>query len=161
MKKGFTLIELLAVIAILAIIATITAPIILNVIRNARIDAFENDANSLIRAANNYYAEATLNSDASVPLTITFEDKKETTTINGSVVNERVLDYSGQNPDRGELNISKTGKVSFVLYNDAADKCAVKNQYDKTATILDSDDEGCTLNNDNCFITMDNPDGTV
>jgi len=38
-KKGFTLIELLAVIVILAIIALITAPIILNVIEDARRDA--------------------------------------------------------------------------------------------------------------------------
>jgi len=41
-RKGFTLIELLAVIVILTVIALIASPIIINVIENARMKAFEN-----------------------------------------------------------------------------------------------------------------------
>ena len=41
-KKGFTLIELLTVIAILAVIMLIAAPIILNVLDNARKNTFKN-----------------------------------------------------------------------------------------------------------------------
>ena len=36
MKKGFTLIELLAVIVILAIISLIAAPIVVNIINDAK-----------------------------------------------------------------------------------------------------------------------------
>ena len=38
-KKGFTLIELIAVLVIMAIIALIVTPLVLNIIRKARISA--------------------------------------------------------------------------------------------------------------------------
>jgi len=41
MKKGFTLIELLAVIVVLAIIATITTPIVLNIVNNGKKSTYQ------------------------------------------------------------------------------------------------------------------------
>ena len=55
-KRGFTLIELLAVIIILAVISLIAAPIILNVVNNAKRSALKDTAYSLTKAAENYIA---------------------------------------------------------------------------------------------------------
>lgn len=49
-KKGFTLIELLAVIVILAVIALIAVPIILNIIKNAKIKAAEDSVYGFVEA---------------------------------------------------------------------------------------------------------------
>lgn len=49
-KKGFTLIELLAVIVILAVIALIAVPIILNIIKNAKIKATEDSVYGFVEA---------------------------------------------------------------------------------------------------------------
>ena len=50
-KKGFTLIELLAVIVVLAIILVIAVPKILEVIENARLKAYEDSVNLMIKQA--------------------------------------------------------------------------------------------------------------
>lgn len=54
-KKGFTLIELLAAIVILAIISLIAIPIIINITKNSRKNAFKDSVYSLIRAVKYYY----------------------------------------------------------------------------------------------------------
>ena len=51
---GFTLIELLAVIIILAVIALITFPVIDDVIKNSREEAYNRTVDSIIEAAKNY-----------------------------------------------------------------------------------------------------------
>ena len=62
-NSGFTLVELLAVITILGILATITVPIVINVFNSASESAFEDDAMTLSKAADNYYTSLTLESD--------------------------------------------------------------------------------------------------
>ena len=47
-KFGFTLIELLAVIIILAIVALIATPIILDVVKDARISAGKSEAQMIL-----------------------------------------------------------------------------------------------------------------
>ena len=54
MKKGFTLIELLAVMAILGIIATITMPVMHNVLNSSNKKAYEEQVNFIEREAENY-----------------------------------------------------------------------------------------------------------
>ena len=56
-KKAFTLIELLAVIIILAVIALIATPVVLNVIENAKEEAFKDSIYGAIDAAKYYYYE--------------------------------------------------------------------------------------------------------
>lgn len=52
--NAFTLIELLAVIIILAIVALIATPIILDVVKDARISAGRSEANMIYNGINNY-----------------------------------------------------------------------------------------------------------
>lgn len=57
-EKGLTLVELLAVIVILGIIAAIAVPSIGNIIENSRFKAIKGDAQTILSAANMYYAES-------------------------------------------------------------------------------------------------------
>ena len=56
-KKGFTLIELLATFVILAILALVTAPIITNVLKDARRNTFEASVDELVNVINMDYSE--------------------------------------------------------------------------------------------------------
>ena len=155
-NKGFTLVELLATITILAIIATITVPIVINVFQSAEEDAFEDDAMSLSKAADNYYTAATIDSVAKLPLLVTFNDGKETNKyLNNAnktceTSTERLLEYTGQNPDSGNIFIDKNGDVSLAIYDRHARKCAIKNPGDKTVTFTDDLETECKLDKDPC-----------
>lgn len=61
-KKGFTLIELLAVIVILAVLMLLATPSVLNIMNNARKNAFATESLSLLKAAQTKYASEMLNS---------------------------------------------------------------------------------------------------
>ncbi len=63
-KKGFTLVELLAVIAILAILVIIALPNILNLYRNARENVFVEEAQNVLRTAQQKYLEDSMNNTA-------------------------------------------------------------------------------------------------
>lgn len=54
MKKGFTLIELLAVLVILAIIATISFPIVSNILEHSEQRAYEQQIKEIEKAAKNF-----------------------------------------------------------------------------------------------------------
>lgn len=56
-KKGFTLMELLATFVILAILALVTAPIITNVLKDARKNTFEASVDELVNVINMDYSE--------------------------------------------------------------------------------------------------------
>lgn len=155
-NKGFTLVELLAVITILAIVATITVPIVTGVIQTSKSKAFEDDAFSLSKAADNYYTSSTLSSSTKLPLLVTFNDGKETNKyLNNEnkaceTSQERLLEYTGQNPDSGNIYIDKNGDVYLAVYSKAARKCAKKNPGDKTVTFTDDNASECKLTNNPC-----------
>ena len=154
--SGFSLVELLAVLVIIAIIATITMPIVTNVFQNAKSNAFEDDAMSLYKAAGNYYTSATLDSSTKLPLLVTFTNKQETNKyLNNSnhtceTSTNRLLEYSGQNPDSGNIFIGKNGDIYIALYNKSAKKCAIKKPGDKTVTFTDTKESECKLDNVPC-----------
>ena len=155
-RNGFTLVELLAVIAILAIIVTITVPIVTNVFQDASENAFEDNAMSLARAADNYYTSLTLESETKLPLLVTFSNGEETNRYKNNTSNtcetssERLLEYSGQNPDSGNIFIDSNGDIYLALYDRQARKCAIKNPGDKTVTFTDKSESECKLTNNPC-----------
>ena len=155
-NKGFSLIELLAVIVLIAIIALITTPIVLNVINDSSENVFTDDAMSLSKAADNYYTASYLENDIKLPLLITFNEGKETNkfinndTQKCETSNERMLEYSGKNPDSGNIYIDKNSDVYMAIYNKKSRKCAIKNPEDKTITITDKTIEECKLDYDPC-----------
>ncbi len=73
-KKGFTLVELLAVIAILAILVIMAVPAVIKTFNKSRIDTFNNELNTIIKAAQHQYildGEAKIYSNSSNPLRVT------------------------------------------------------------------------------------------
>ena len=54
-KKGFTLVELLAVIAILAILVIIAMPNVLEMFNKAKVDAFETEVKTHVKAVSNQF----------------------------------------------------------------------------------------------------------
>lgn len=158
MKKGFTLVELLGVLAILAILATITVPIIINVFNNAEASAFEDNAISLSKASDNYYTASTLKAYTKLPLLVTFNNGKETNKyINNENKNcetstERLIEYTGENPDSGNIYIDKNGDIYMAIYDRQSRKCAIKNPGDKTVTFTNKSESECKLDNNPCEV---------
>ncbi|VDG97917.1 PilD-dependent protein pddA [Lysinibacillus sphaericus] len=121
-EKGLTLVELLAVIVILGIIAAIAVPSIGNIIENSRVKAVKADAQTILSAANMYFAE---NSEKS---TVTLTDLNT----------EKFIDDGGSFPMSGTgtptvtksnstkkaMTISGTGdnKGTKVVFTDATSK---------------------------------------
>lgn len=140
MKKGFTLIELLVVIIIWGIIAVITVPVMINVTSNTEEKAFVDDANMLLKSANQYYAETNLNTGAKVPLLVTYTNGMAKLT--GSTVG---LEYQGQNPTSGAICIKSTGEVEMKLYSANVKKCVEKKTTDKEAQSTSTAQASCVI----------------
>ena len=151
MKKGFTLVELLAVIIIIGIIATITTPIVLNVISTAKAKSFEDSTTLLLKASQNYYSSQSLEETVKLPLQITFKNQNQTNTYTNAQTKkeetstESLLKYSGTNPDSGTIKIDKDGKISMAVYNKSVGICAIKKDTDKALTFTKVSEAECGI----------------
>ena len=121
-KKGFTLIELLAVIVVLAIIALIATPIVMNTIEKSKKGTVIESANNLIKSAE-YYILQTKNRYGKV-----------------SVLDEK-LNYSGNKPDLGEVEINKDGKSRIYTYLNGY--CVTKDYENKSPYATKTRKEEC------------------
>ena len=121
-KKGFTLIELLAVIVVLAIIALIATPIVMNTIEKSKKGAAIESANNLIKSAE-YYILQTKSRYGKV-----------------SVLDEK-LNYSGNKPDLGEVEINKDGKSRIYTYLNGY--CVTKDYENKSPYATKTSKEEC------------------
>ena len=95
-KKGFTLIELLAVIVVLAVIALIATPIVLNLVKTAKIGAAEQSVTGYVKAVENTIIKDMINN-------------KEVSDGNYKY-NSIEADISGKRPTSGKYTV-KNGKV--------------------------------------------------
>ena len=95
-KKGFTLIELLAVIVVLAVIALIATPIVLNLVKTAKIGAAEQSVTGYVKAVENTIIKDMINN-------------KEVSDGNYKY-NSIEADISGKRPTGGKYTV-KNGRV--------------------------------------------------
>ena len=95
-KKGFTLIELLAVIVVLAVIALIATPIVLNLVKTAKIGAAEQSVTGYVKAVENTIIKDMINNKEVSDGTYKY--------------NSIEADISGKRPTSGEY-IVKNGRV--------------------------------------------------
>lgn len=92
-QKGFTLIELLATLTILAILAVIVFPNVFGAINRSNESAYEQQVNSIINGARNYYADHAL---------LLPEDGATATVTVGELKNGNYIDKKIENPKTGE-----------------------------------------------------------
>ena len=115
MKKGFTLAELLIVISLLAIIALITMPIIVNVIKSSKENAFIDNGYTLMSALRTYQVAE------NKPITIDFTNK----------TNTNVLSLNNDLPDGGTMSIDNNGKIKLALWDNDLKICITKAKEEK------------------------------
>ena len=134
-KKGFTLIELLAVIVILGVIALIATPLILNVVKQAREQAFLDSAYGIRDAAEYRYTEDMLTDITTEKKVYQYPDETN------------ALKVKGEHPDAGKVIVERDGKIALALWSAKVGKCAVKN-YEETKVHFDEEvttPEDCAL----------------
>ncbi len=95
-RKGFTLIELLAVIVVLAVIALIATPIVLNLVKTAKIGSAEQSVTGYVKAVENTIIKDMLDDKNISDGTYKYDSLE--------------VDISGKRPTSGEY-IVKNGKV--------------------------------------------------
>ena len=95
-KKGFTLIELLAVIVVLAVIALIATPIVLNLVKTAKIGSAEQSVTGYVKAIENTIIKDMLDDKNISDGTYKYDSLE--------------VDVSGKRPTSGKYTV-KNGKV--------------------------------------------------
>ena len=108
-KWGFTLIEVVGVIVLIGIIALVTIPIVQNLKRDSRANAFKDSMNSLIRTANNYYAANQLQLKENVIFDFSNEGLNE---------HGEKLSFSGIAPTSGTVVITVSGNIHLINVTD-------------------------------------------
>jgi len=128
-EKGFTLVELIAVIILLGIIALIAIPTVNELLKEARMSAFEDTAYGLVRAGTLYYQKQELRDEVTSNITFTFPEATG-------------LEVSGKKPSSGTMVVDIDGNVSLAVSNGRY--CARKEFKDSEIT-LDTDIDNCTI----------------
>ena len=103
-KKGFTLIELLAVIVVLAIILVIAVPKILEVIENAKLKAYEDSVNLMIKQAHlDYGSKNVTGSKVEYPVSYEYGIDSDGETIQTNEKEVGLLNFKGDKPSEGTI----------------------------------------------------------
>ena len=132
-KKGFSLIELLAVIVILAVLALITIPIISNVIKSAKKQAFKLSVQQVSDNIFFHYNKDWLLEGMNEDKIFDFDTRE----------NLGLLTVQGQLPTSGSISINPRGKISINVNNGVY--CAVKTIEQDIIQIGDIVDGVCNI----------------
>ena len=120
-RQGFTLIELLAVIVVLAIIALIATPIVMNTIESSKKGATIESVRNMVHAAELYF----ISENPRYGKLNLLDDK---------------LDYDGQKPELGEVEVNKNGDSRVYVYINGY--CVTK-EYDSELYASKTNKEEC------------------
>ena len=136
-KKGFTLIELLAVIVVLAIILVIAVPKILEVIENAKLKAYEDSVNLMIKQAHlDYGSKNVTGSKVEYPVSYEYGIDSDGETIQTNEKEVGLLNFKGDKPSEGTIVVDELGKVTVQnLVSKDRKFCAIKGAGEKNATV--------------------------
>ena len=136
-KKGFTLIELLAVIVVLAIILVIAVPKILEVIENAKLKAYEDSVNLMIKQAHlDYGSKNVTGSKVEYPVSYEYGIDSDGETIQTNEKEVGLLNFKGDKPSEGTIVVDELGKVTVQnLVSKDRKFCAIKGAGEKNAIV--------------------------
>ena len=144
-KKGFTLIELLAVIVVLAIILVIAVPKILEVIENAKLKAYEDSVNLMIKQAHlDYGSKNVTGSKVEYPVSYEYGIDTDGETIQTNEKEVGLLNFKGDKPSEGTIVVDELGKVTVQnLVSKDRKFCAIKGAGEKNATVGKATELNC------------------
>ena len=136
-KKGFTLIELLAVIVVLAIILVIAVPKILEVIENAKLKAYEDSVNLMIKQAQlDYGSKNVTENNTEYPVSYEYGIDSDGETIQTNEKEVGLLNFKGDKPSEGTIVVDELGKVTVQnLVSKDRKFCAIKGAGEKNAIV--------------------------
>ena len=120
-RQGFTLIELLAVIVVLAIIALIATPIVMNTIESSKKGATIESVRNMVHVAELYF----ISENPRYGKLSLLDDK---------------LNYDGQKPELGEVEVNKDGDSRVYAYINGY--CVTK-EYDSELYVSKTNKEEC------------------
>lgn len=112
--KGFTLIELLAVIVVLAVIALIATPIVLNLVKEAKVGAARESVTSYMKAVENSVLKEMVNGK-NVTFCETYNIDGKTLSVPKDATNtdkcvkSLTVDVSGNVPSAGTVKMEADG----------------------------------------------------
>lgn len=132
MKKGFTLVELLAVIIILGILSVLIVPKIVNTINESEQKTNIASAKNLLKSAEYKYQDNEI-LGINEMITIDFQTGQ----------NIDKLDYSGNKPESGKINIRPDGEISMAVK--IGDKCYTKQIYENDINVQNYSNETCII----------------
>lgn len=131
--KGFTLIELLAVIIILGILITLIAPKVVSMLNEAEKNTNMTSAQNLVKAAQLKVSNNEMTGDI------------ESVKIDYSTgENISYLDYTGEKPTIGQVNIKSNGEVAMAVK--FGDNCYLKAYNSNDITVIPYSDDTCGEN---------------
>ncbi len=146
-KKGFTLVELLAVIVVLGVLTLLITPKVLQSIKDAEKKSKLTSAQNLVKAAE---LKASNNELMGINQSIKINYQ--------TGENENYLDYSGEKPEIGQVQIKTNGDVAIAVK--FGDFCYLKPYNSNDITIIEYNINTCGENSD-IFINYTMPELAV
>ena len=129
-KKEFTLVELLAVIVILGILSVLIVPKVVNTLKDSKEKTNIASVKGLLSAAQYKYQNESI-SGSPTNIVIDYETGQ----------NVDKLDYSGENPEKGKVQITSDGKINMAIK--IGEKCYIKIFSSEDIEIKDYNSETC------------------
>lgn len=111
-KKGFTLIELLTVIVLIAIIAAITTPVIINIIKDSRENAYNEQVRLITNAAERWGTENMQELNKVVPCKLSAKKLSE----EGYLSVEKIKNPKDTSKNMGVVEIT-TINDNIIIFN--------------------------------------------
>lgn len=106
--KGFTLAELIGVIVVLGVIAVIAVPVVGKIIEDSKVESAKISANSIIRSAQEYYANVMAETGKFTPVTLDLVES----------LNDGTLEMDGALPQGGTVSIDYDSTVHVYMIVD-------------------------------------------
>lgn len=131
-NKGFTLAELIGVIVVLGVIAVIAVPIVGKIIEDSKIETAKAGANSIIRSAQEYYANIMAEKGKFTPVTLDLVDS----------IKDGTLEMEGTLPQGGRVSIDSDSTVQVYMIVENYCIKANSNSDKVTAEEVEPDEEG-------------------
>lgn len=131
-NKGFTLAELIGVIVVLGVIAVIAIPVVGKIIEDSKIETAKAGANSIIRSAQEYYANVMADKGKFTPVTLDIVDS----------IKDGTLEMEGTLPQGGTVSIDHDSTIQVYMIVDNYCIKANSNSDKVTAEEVEPNEEG-------------------